>query len=89
MVPWLFSPVEVPQILVINSVEDTPVWQQRQVPWRFSPVEVPQILRGRLHSPVSGGAFSSGQSIRLLTGARAESYDQIVDVPTLQIQVRV
>ena len=34
-------------------------------------------------------AFSSGQSSRLLTGARAESYDQIVDVPTLQIQERV
>ena len=34
-------------------------------------------------------AFSSGQSSRLLTGARAESYDQIVDLPTLQIQERV
>ena len=28
---------------VFDSVENTPVWQQRQVPWRFSPVEVPQI----------------------------------------------
>ena len=35
VVPWLFSPVEVPQILFIDSVEDIPVWQQRQVPWRF------------------------------------------------------
>ena len=34
---------EVPQIQFIDSVEDTPVWQQRQVSRRFSPVEVPQI----------------------------------------------
>ena len=26
-VPWRFSPVEVPQILFIDSVEDTPVWR--------------------------------------------------------------
>ena len=51
----------------------------------FSPVEVPQILRGRLHSL----SFSSAQSSRLFTGARAESYGQIVDVPTPQIQERV
>ena len=41
------------------------------VPWRYSLVEVPQFLRGRLHSTVSA-AHS------LLTGARAESYGQIV-----------
>ena len=44
-VPWRFwqSPVEVPHIQFIDSVEDIPVWVQRQVPWLFSPVEVPQI----------------------------------------------
>ena len=30
-------------------------------------------------------SFSSAQSSRLLTGARAESYGQIVDVPTPQV----
>ena len=40
---------------------------------------------GRVHSPVSG-AVSSAQSSRLLSGARAESYDQIVDVTTPQIE---
>ena len=34
-------------------------------------------------------SFSSAQSSRLLTGARAESYGQIVDVPTPQFQERV
>ena len=29
-VPWFFSPVEVPQILFFDSVEDTLVWQLRQ-----------------------------------------------------------
>ena len=70
--------MEVPQIQFIDSVEDTLVWQERQVPWRYSLVEVPQFLRGRLHSTVSA-AHS------LLTGVRAESYGQIVDVPTPQI----
>ena len=74
--------MEVPQIQFVDSVEGTPVWQERQVPWRYSLVEVPQFLRERLHSTVSA-AHS------LLTGVRAESYGQIVDVPTPQIQVRV
>ena len=47
---------------------------------------VEQTVRGRLHSPVSGAGFSSAQSSRLLSGVRAESYDQIVDVSTPQIQ---
>ena len=36
-----------------------------------------------------GASDSCAQSSRLLAGARAESYGQIVDVPTPQIQVRV
>ena len=36
--------------------------------------------------PSFRSGFSSAQSSRLLSGARAESYDQIVDVPTPQIQ---
>ena len=39
--------------------------------------------------PSFRSGFSSAQSSRLLTGTRAESYDQIVDVPTPQIQERV
>ena len=58
----VFLAMKVPQIQLIDRVEDTPVWQERQVPWRYLLVEVPQFLRG-LHS------FSSAQSSRLLTGA--------------------
>ena len=36
--------------------------------------------------PSFRSGFSSAQSSRLLSGASAESYDQIVDVPTPQIQ---
>ena len=62
----VFLAMEVPQIQFIDSVEDTPVWQERQVPWRYSLVEVPQFLCGRLHSTLSA-AHS------LLTGVRSRT----------------
>ena len=78
-----FLTIEVPQFQFIDSVEDTLVWQKRQVPWRFSPGGASV---SSWTSPFP--SFSNAQSSRLLTGARAESYDQIVDVPTPQIQER-